>query len=111
MAGRDYRFLDAHIARKGVKEVDEATTLKVHEQVVLASSDDGAYTITLPGVMSAEGKFYSILVDDEGDDNVTVSGVGLLGTYEKVMGTTNAFQLLVYSDGLQWHEVAFNEWD
>ena len=117
MAGQDYRFIDAHLSRKGGIEVDEDVTLKPHQQVIYATSDgdDGAYTITLPHVSDAEGKFYSVIKDNEGQDNVTVTGETFIGTYQNVLdavlteeGEPDAPQsesLLLYSDGLVWHEL------
>ncbi len=120
MPGLNPRFLDAHISRKGSKKVDNGVTLKVHEQIIYATSDgeDADYTITLPNVSDAEGRRYTIFKDNEGTDDVTVEGETLFGKYTKVLDATEGEgeeiavkeeMLLVYSDGMVWHELAHTE--
>jgi len=79
-------------------------TMEVFEQVVLVDTDtvDGTFTVTLPPVAEAAGKFYSITLIDDGG-NLTVQdqddSIGYAGDF---VFDADAEALLLYSDGLAW---------
>ena len=87
---------------------DTTETLEVWEQVVLVDTDtaDGTFTLTLPPVGEAAGKFYTItLIDaagaltiqDQDDSNDWTNITTLDADNDGVM---------LYSDGLKWWTVA-----
>jgi len=92
-------------------DADAAETLQVYEQVVLIDTDtnDGTFTLTLPPVAEAAGKFYAIhLIDDGGD--VTVQDQD--DSYDWGGDYTldaDADGVLLFSDGLKWWLVVDNQ--
>jgi len=85
-----------------------ADTLEVFEQICLIDTDtvDGTFTLTLPPVGEAKGKFYSIiLVDAAGavtiqdqDDSYDWDDLSTLDADED--------GILFFSDGMKWWTVA-----
>jgi len=82
-------------------------TMEVFEQVVLIDTNtvDGTFTVTLPPVAEAAGKFYSIsLMDAAGavtiqdqDDSTDWSNITTMDADDDAV--------LLYSDGLRWFVV------
>ena len=82
-------------------------TMEVFEQVVLVDTDtvDGTFTVTLPPVAEAAGKFYSITVIDaagavtvqDQDDAIDWSNITTLDA--------DLDGVLLFSDGLKWWTV------
>ena len=84
-------------------------TLDVFEQICLIDTDtvDGTFTVTLPPVGEAKGKFYSInLVDDGG--NVTVQDQDDSYDWTNQTLTADADGVLLFSDGMKWWLVVDN---
>jgi len=89
-------------------DADHAETLQVYEQVVLIDTDtnDGTFTLTLPPVGEAAGKFYSITVIDangavtiqDQDDSIAWSNISTLDA--------DTDGVVLFSDGLRWWTVA-----
>ena len=86
------------------KVVTAATTLKAHEQIVLIMTA-GTYVITLPSVVEAAGKIYSIR-SRVGSSSVTVadSDEGSVDYTSNALTAIDDYVLL-YSDGLCWYEL------
>lgn len=82
-------------------------TLEVFEQVLLIDTDttDGTFTVTLPPVSEAAGKFYSITLIDAGgtvtiqdqDDSYDWTDIDDMDADDDAV--------LLYSDGLRWFEI------
>ena len=84
-------------------------TMEVFEQVVLIDTDtvDGTFTVTLPPVAEAAGKFYAVhLVDDGGD--VTVQDQDDSYDWSNQSLTADDDGVLLFSDGLKWWLVVDN---
>jgi len=83
-------------------------TMEVFEQVVLVDTDtvDGTFTVTLPPVTEAAGKFYSITVIDangavtiqDQDDSIAWNNISTLDA--------DTDGVVLFSDGLRWWTVA-----
>ena len=89
----------------------EATvSLGVNDQVVRASTvsgGGGAFTITLPSVVEAVGRFYSIyMVARNGSENITIADKSDDSGLSDITLNLAADQVLLYSDGNIWHTVA-----
>jgi len=84
-------------------------TMEVFEQVVLVDTDtaDGTFTVTLPPVAEAAGKFYAVhLIDDGG--NVTVQDQDDSYDWSNQTLTADDDGVLLFSDGLKWWLVVDN---
>ena len=89
----------------------EATvSLGVYDQVVRASTvsgGGGAFTITLPSVVEAKGKFYSLyMVARNSTEDITIADKADDSGLSDITLNLAADQVLLYSDGFIWHTVA-----
>lgn len=113
LEGKQSRFASDQVINK-VLYPDDTVSLGVNDQVVRAStvSANNAFTITLPGIVEAAGRFYSlfmvarnssddITIQDKADDT-QVNGSGGLAdiTFNLALD-----RVLLYSDGFVWHTV------
>lgn len=79
-------------------------TLKVYEQTVLCYATAGALTLTLPNVLEAKGKLFSIYCKDlTGPSTVVVQDNDESLGWSDLTLTADADHVLLYSDGLQWN--------
>lgn len=102
------RFLGDQVINKVVyPEVTYA--MSAEDQVVRASTVNGgagAFTITLPGVVAAKGRFYSVyMVARNGSEDITLQDKGDDSGLSDVTLNLAADQILLYSDGFIWHTV------
>ena len=82
-------------------------SLSVFDQVVRALTATGAYTITLPSVVEAKGKFYSLyMISRTGAEDITIQDKGDDSGLSDITFNLAADQVLLYSDGFLWHTVA-----
>ena len=96
------------IIDKTLFPVDTAS-LGVNDQVVraLTNSDNGAFTITLPSVVEAKGRIYSIyMISRNSTDDITLQDLGDDAGFSDVTLNLAADQILLYSDGFLWHTLA-----
>lgn len=86
------------------KYVTGNTKLKVNEQFVFATPPtSGSYTVTLPPVAAAIGRFYYIETPSNDTGTVTVSGLGdEAGSTYNASLTAAGDHVLLFSTGKQW---------
>lgn len=77
--------------------------------VLVTTASTFAMTITLPPVMEARGKIYVIkLVVSGGTENCTVQDRDDTRTNLELSSTTAGDDLVLYSDGDEWHQLLKN---
>ena len=83
-----------------------AYSLKLYEQTVIVVATAGSVTITLPNVLEAIGKFFSIYCTDlTGPATVTVQDNNESLGWSDMSLTADADHVLLYSDGIQWNKL------
>ena len=79
-------------------------TLKVYEQTVLCYATAGSLTLTLPNVLEAVGRLFSIYCKDLTSPNtVKVQDNNESLGWNDATLTADKDHILLYSDGLQWN--------
>jgi len=84
-------------------------TMAVYERVVLVDTDtvDGTFTVTLPPVAEAAGKFYAVHQIDDGG-NTTIQDQDDSYDWSNQTLTEDDDGVLLFSDGLKWWLVVDN---
>lgn len=81
-----------------------AYSMSTRDYRVRASAASAAYAITLPLVSEAKGRFYSIVARDATYAITVQDNDESEGWIDRVL-TVDSQELLLYSDGLKWHDV------
>ncbi|KKL19887.1 hypothetical protein LCGC14_2460970 [marine sediment metagenome] len=106
---RAERFLGDQVINK-VTYPEADVSLGAEDQVVRASTvsgGGGAFTITLPSVVAAKGRFYSIfMVARNSAENITVQDKGDDTGLSDITLNAADERVLLYSDGFHWYTVA-----
>lgn len=80
--------------------------LKTYEQTVLCYATAGNLTITLPNVLEAAGRTFSIYCKDlTSPSTVTVQDNDESVGWSDMSLTADLDHVLLYSDGLQWNKL------
>ena len=79
-------------------------TLEVFEQICLIDTDtaDGTFTVTLPPVGEAKGKFYSIILVDAGGAVTVQDQDDSYGWANITAIDADEDGVLLFSDGMKW---------
>lgn len=97
---------EGHLVRDKMEmAITSATTLDVYDQMVRcsASPSTGAYTITLPRVEQARGRFYAIFATDaDGTNAITVQDQDESQDWSDITLNGANDGVLLYSDGQKW---------
>lgn len=110
LEGKQSRFSGDQVINK-VLYPDDTVQLGVNDQVVRAStvSANNAFTITLPNVVEAKGRFYSIyMVSRNSSDDITIADRLDETSLSDITLNLAADSVLLYSDGFIWHTVTSN---
>jgi hypothetical protein len=107
------KIFNSLVANAPVKAVTAAATLGVNDQVVMATlPTDGTYAITLPNVVDAAGRIYTIEATAQADASpgtVTVQDSDETpDPYTSSAITAVDGYCVVYSNGRQWFQLAFS---
>ena len=99
-AQHDKIFVDKYV------EVTSAYTMSVRDYVVRASTSGGAFTLTLPKVSEAKGRFYSIVKRSGGATALTIAHAGDSESWSNISLASDGANAVLYSDGMMWHRLA-----
>jgi hypothetical protein len=79
--------------------------MKTYDYVVRASAATatGNYTVYLPPVAEAKGRFYSIVATIANSTTITVASRGDAESWSNISLTVTGNRVLAYSDGMCWH--------
>lgn len=95
---------DAKIIQVSGASGGTSRTLKVYEQTVLCYATAGSLTLTLPNVLEAAGRLFSIYCKDlTSPSTVTVQDNDESLEWSDLSLTADDDHVLLYSDGLQWN--------
>ena len=88
-------------------------TLEVYEQVIYCNNTAASFTITLPPIMEAAGRLYSIkLITDSGVNTVTIAdqsdSYDFAESGDLILTAATDF-ILLYSDGFKWYTLSIQE--
>ena len=86
---------------------EAAVSLGVNDQVVRASTTGTAFTITLPNVVEAKGRIYTIyMVARSATDDITIQDLGADTGLSDITLNAADERVALYSDGYHWYTLA-----
>jgi hypothetical protein len=90
-------------------DLTAAYTMKTYDQVVrvTATIATDSYTVTLPPVSLASGRFYALVARlCNSAKTVTIAHAGDSENWTNITFNGKGDRVLLYSDGKQWHSIA-----
>lgn len=84
-------------------------SLGINDQVVRALTATGAYTITLPSVVEAKGRIYTLhMISRTGSENITIQDKADDAGLTDITFNLADDNVVLYSDGHLWHTLSSN---
>lgn len=98
------RFIEQDTVIDKLAFVTAAYTMTVRDYVVRADSTAGAFSLTLPPVIDAAGRFYAIHFSTDGG-NVTIQDQDDSENWSDLTMTAANDGVVLYSDGRKWWQL------